>query len=265
MMSIEYSQNATSRIEDYFQKVRNSLMISRGVDAQEVIDGLREHIERELSGKPQPISEADAADVIRRLGSPEQFVDESEMAWWRKFSYRMQKGPEDWRLAYLSFGVLILGGLLTGPFGLIASFLLARASLAVSGRAECEAKRWLLYPSLILMYVMMLGLGLLWPIALGDIVGEMNNYRDGVFYQPPYFDHDGVGTILSSFAAGGLGLAVWWTILWFLWRKYSNRVRVIFRPFAETWTGATFGKIILLVWFLAITLGSVAAWLWFKT
>ena len=127
-MSIEYSQNATSRIEEYFQKVRTCLGISRSVDAQEVIDGLREHIERELSETPQPISEADAVDVIRRLGPPEQFVDESDISWWRKLAYRMQKGPEDWRLAYLSFGVLIFGGLLTGPLGFVASFLLARVA-----------------------------------------------------------------------------------------------------------------------------------------
>lgn len=264
-MSIAYSQNATGRIEEYLNTVRDCLKTSNSVDAQEVIDGLRDHIERELSGKHQPISEADVIDVIRRLGPPEQFVDESDLSWWQKMIQRLRKGPEDWRLAYLSFGVLILGSILTGPIGLIASFLLSRASLSVSGKDECKAKRWLLYPSLVITYAILLGFGLLWPAALGGFVGELNNHRDSVLYQEPYFVHDGVGTVLAGFASGGLALSLWWTILWILGRRYTGLVRAIFRPFANTWTGKTFGEIIAAVWCLTMVLAGVAVWLWFRT
>jgi len=264
-MSIEYSNSAKSRIEEYLNAVQDRLKISESVDAQEVIDELNEHIERELSGKSQPISEADVIDVIHRLGPPEQFVDESDLSWRRKMVQRLQKGPEDWRLAYLSFGVFLLGTLITGPLGLIASFLLSRASLSVSGKAECQAKKWLLYPSLVVTYAILLGFGLLWPAALGGAIGDLNNQRDSILYQEPYFDHDGVGTVLAAFAGGGLGFSVWWSVLWILGRKYPSRVRDIFRPFADNWTGKTFGKIIAVVWCLTIVLAGVAVWLWFRT
>ena len=146
-----------------------------------------------------------------------------------------------------------------------------RASLAISGKAEGDAKRWLLYPSLIIMYVIFLGLGLFWPSVLGGLAGEWSS-PGGALYKLPYFHtyfhtyiHNtgvGIGAFLLVFVGGGLGLSVWWTILWILGRKYSNAVRVIFKPFAEKWTGATFGKLLLLVWFLTIVLGAVAVWLW---
>jgi hypothetical protein len=265
MMTVEYSESAKSRIEDYLNAVRDRLKTSESVDAQEVVDDLRGHIERELSGVGQPVSEADAAMVLDRLGPPEQVVDEGDMSWWRKMILRLRKGPENWRLAYLSLGVLVVGTLLTGPFGIIASFLLSRAALSVAKEPEPPAKKWLIYPSLIVVYVFIVFVGLLWPAALGGLVGALSHRPGSPLYKDTFFDNDGLGTVLAILAGGGVGLSVWWSLLWVLGRSRPAIVRVVFRPFAEHWTGRVFGKVVLSGWGLTVILAAVAALLWVKT
>lgn len=266
MMTVEYSESAKSRIEDYLNAVRDRLKTSESVDAQEVVDDLRGHIERELSGVGQPVSEADVAKVLDRLGPPEQVVDEGDISWWRKMILCLRKGPEDWRLAYLSLGVLVVGTLLTGPFGIIASFLLSRAAFSVAKEPEPPAKKWLIYPSLIIVYVFIVFVGLLWPAALGGSVGTLLSRGPGSpLYKDIFFDNDGFGTVLVILACGGVGLSVWWSLLWMAGRSRPAIVRVVFRPFAEHWTGHVFGKVVLSVWGLTVLLAGAAALLWVKT
>jgi len=266
MMTIEYSEIAQSSIEDYLKAVRDRLTASESVDAQEVVEDLRGHIERELSGVTQPVSEADVKRVLERLGPPEQVVDEGDMSWWRKTILRLRRDPEDWRLAYLSLGVLIFGTLLAGPLGIIASFFLSRAALSVAKEPDPPAQKWLIYPSLIVVYAIIGFVGLLWPAyVLGALVGELNRGHGSLLYKDPFFDHDGFGTVLAVLAGGGTGLSVWWSLLWVIGRSRPVILRVAFRPFADNWTGRAFGKTVLVVWGLTACLGVTAALLWVKT
>ena len=264
MMTAEYSENTQSRIEDYLNTIRDRLRASDTVDAHEVVDDLRGHIERELSAMAQPVSDADVKKVLDRLGPPEQVVDEADMSWWRKLILRLRRGPEDWRLAYLSLGVLIIGAPL-GGIGIIGSFLLSRAALAVSKEPDPPAKKWLIYPSLIVVYTIVVLVGLAWPAALGGGVGELAEQDGRLLYKAPFFDNDGLGTILAVLAGGGLGLSVWWSILWGVGHRHPQIVRVAFEPFAERWTGRLFGKITLGVWALTGLFVGAAVLLWIKT
>jgi len=266
MMTVEYSEVARSRIEEYLRAVSDRLKTSESVDANEVVENLRGHIERELSDVTQPVSETDAKKVLERLGPPEQVIGDEDMSWWRRMILRLRRGPEDWRLAYLSLGILIVGTLLAGPLGMIASFLLSRAALSVAKEPDPPAKKWLIYPSLVIVYAMVAFVGLLWPAyALGGLVGELNHGHGSLLYKDPFFDNDGLGTVLAVLASGGAGLSLWWSLLWVGVRSRPRMLRVAFRPFADNWTGRLFGKVVIGVWVATVLLGVAAALLWIKT
>ena len=73
MMFAKYNQPVQSRIDDYLQAVRDRLGGSKSVDAQEVVDELGGHIERELSSLGESVSVSDVEEILDRLG-PHQAV-----------------------------------------------------------------------------------------------------------------------------------------------------------------------------------------------
>lgn len=165
---IALTDEAQARLDFYLGQVRLSLRGHRSVEPAEVERDIAEHIEGELSGVGRPVPAAELDKVLRQLGSPEQWVPAEDLVWWRKSLLRLRVGPEDWRLAYLSLGLLVLG-FFVPPFlalAIPAAFLLARAAVALAGeRGEAlGAQRWLLYPALLLVYapaaVALLG----WPV-----------------------------------------------------------------------------------------------------
>ncbi len=120
---ITLSESAKKSLEDYLRQARAYLRGSKSLDANEVEQNIAEHIENELEGAAEPVS-CDVLDaVLKKLGSPQQWIPEEELPWWRKIILRLRSGPEDWRLAYLSFGLLILG------FLILPSFIIAGLGL----------------------------------------------------------------------------------------------------------------------------------------
>ena len=257
-MTIEYSQSAKSRVERYLDAVRERLKASGSVDAREVMFDLRTHIERELSERDQPVSEEAAAAVLDRLGPPEDFVEEGDMSWWRKIVLRLRSGPEDWRLAYATVGSLALGVILGWVFGdthrsayysshqfngavFLAfgaiSFLLARAALSAQRGAMAAGQKWLLYPPLVVVYLLFivaLLIGL--PLAAGggafcasmvSLHGQAAAPWPG--YYPPVISELGIhperGGHLDDRAgllavwAGVVIAGLWWTVLGVLLRR----------------------------------------------
>jgi len=259
-MIVEYNAGAEARVADYLRRVRERLVAAESVDAEEVANDLRIHIDRELSEMRQPVSEADVSSVLNRLGPPEQVVSEEDMSWWAKMLLRWHRGPEDWRLAYLSLGVFVIGTLVAGPLGLIASFLLSRAALPVAGEPEPRAKKWLIYPSLIVVYLLVAAIGLLWPLWPGFAFGVLvASLQHGLPYKQPAATVllDGLRT-----AGGAMGLAIWWSLLWAYGRRHLPVVRTLFRPFAEKWTGRNFRKATVGAWVVTLVFASLAVLLW---
>jgi hypothetical protein len=149
---ITLSKSAKKSLEDYLRQARAYLRGSKSVDANEVEQNITEHIENELEGAAEPVS-CDVLDaVLAKLGSPQQWVPEEELSWWRKIILRLRSGSEDWRLAYLSLGLLVAGFLILpyAPAGIVlimASFLVSRAALSEAGDVDkLEAQKWFLYP-----------------------------------------------------------------------------------------------------------------------
>lgn len=227
------SESAKKSLDDYLRQARAYLRGSKSVDANEVEQNIVEHIENELEGAAEPVS-CDALDaVLKKLGSPQQWVPEEELSWWRKIILRLRSGSEDWRLAYLSFGLLVVGFLIlpNAPAGIVlilAGFLVSRAALSEAVDSnELKAQKWFLYPSLIIVYVFVLLALLTWPLVL--LIPLADGYERHFSRLQDDLDY---WVIAMSVIIAALGL--WWSILAAVILTSRKTVRVLFRPFADS-------------------------------
>jgi hypothetical protein len=159
------------------------------------------------------------------------------------------RGPEDWRLAYIAFGLLVLG-LIIPPLliGLLpASFCAARAALTVARERDepLGARRWLIYPPLVLVSLFLVIPMFLWPLAPAGALAHdlMRHYRHDPFLQLPVPDPL-VEPVLYvyTFAAA---LAVWWVILGAVLWVVPRLVSSLFRPFADGFGRRQAGTLVL--------------------
>ncbi len=232
---ITLSESAKKSLEDYLRQARAYLRGSKSVDADEVEQNIAEHIENELEGAAEPVSRDVLDVVLKKLGSPQQWVPMEELPWWWKIIFRLRSGPEDWRLAYISFA-LTVAGILTLPYApigivlILAGFLASRAAVAEAGDPEkLKAQKWLLYPSLIIVYIFVLLTLLTWPLLFIPLAGE---YEHTMIESNSRFDNEiDYWIVAASAIVAGLGL--WWSILAAAVLKPRKLLRVIFNPFAE--------------------------------
>ena len=228
-MMMTLSDGAKRSLEDYLRQARMYLRGSKSVDADEVEQNVTEHIETELEGVPEPVSRDDLNAVLKKLGSPQQWVPTEELAWWRLFILRLRTGPEDWRLAYLSFGLLVLGCILpwTFPVLVMASFIVSRAALTETDDThELKAQKWFLYPPLIVVYLFVILMLLMWPLILFLPVAEA--YERHFSRLQEDFDY---WLVAMSAILAGMGL--WWGVVAVVFLKCRKMVRFLFRPFAD--------------------------------
>jgi len=262
---IELSGSAKKSLEDYLRQVRTYLRWSKTADASEVEQNIAEHIENELGASDKPVS-CDALNaVLGRLGSPRQWVPEEELPWWSRIIMRLSNGPEDWRLAYVSLGLLIGAGLVvnyTRPFAVVlfASFAAARAAVeCADGEGGLGGRRWLVYPSLLVLYAFVLGVGLFGVFALGLLLGEFLWEIDGVATYVRMGD-EVFQCIVATIVTG-----LWWIVLGMVSYAVPGVVRGIFRPFADRFSrrwavgllGVGFVVVIVLGFVLACMSGAI--------
>jgi hypothetical protein len=194
---------------------------------------VNEHIENELGDTTEPVSSEQLGAVLKKLGSPLQWVPEEEIPWWRKFIIRIHSGPEDWRLAYLSFGLLLLGFIFLPSFFvfLVASYLVSRAAISFSNyNLQVEEQKWLLYPSLIIVNVMIFSALLLWPLTITIDVGygfasKINRSHSQFYGEIRYL------IMAVSFVISSLGL--WWLIFASFLMKKTKLIQTLVRPFND--------------------------------
>lgn len=239
---VELSYSAQRTLDQYLRQVKAYLRASRSVDATEVEQSIHEHIETELEGRAEPISADQLAGILKKLGSPRQWVPDEELPWWRRMLLGLQVGPEDWRLAYLSFGLLVAGMVCLsygGPVWVLAlaSFLVARAGLsAVSDLDELKAQKWLMYPGLLVVYIPLFLFIMFWPAGiLLPIAADLDHFEwlqqkwlvvfGSEFESAPYWL--AVTCIVMTVSA------LWWALAGLIALKILNLVKSIFHPFAE--------------------------------
>ncbi len=256
---VELSENARKGLEDYLRQVRSYLRWSKALDPSEVEQNITEHIERELEGAPEPVSSTALDGVLARLGSPRQWVPPEAMNWWGKLILKLHTDSEDWRLAYISFALLLMGCLFffVSPFQVVflaASFLTARAALTAGGGEDLGAQKWLLYPALLIVsaaFALTLFVG---PALLAAPAGAELHRIEWIRRD----SHMGLTAFATSATALVTGL--WWMLLGLLTCIRPNLIRLPLRPFADGFnrrhafaiSGAGLLLLILLAGFIAI-------------
>ena len=258
---INLSDRAKKCLDGYLQQVRTYLRGCKTVDADEIERNVIEHIESEFESTTAAVSFEELNTVLQRLGSPRQWIPEEELPWWRKTIFRLRTGPEDWRLAYISFGLLILGFVILPSFVVLipASFIVARAVLSETADAgELKSQRWLIYPSLIIVYTFITFWLILWPLVLlipfafdfGPIVrASYPQVRDDLRYW--------IMAISFIIAVSG----AWWAVLGAVFLKWRNLPSVLLRPFGD-WFNSKLALILLLIG-LALMILSLGLGIWY--
>lgn len=226
---IEFTAEARERFDEYVSAVRQS-----AAGSKDVKEDIRDHVDAALSSLPAPVRLEDLEPVLARLGAPSSWVREEELPWWRRVAYRFTHGTEDWRLAYLAFG-LTVAGLVLFPFGgfllLFAAFLVSRAyvELARSGETRLDARRWLVYPSMVIVLVITVMFFLLTPIFPLWAWGiDDGGFHRMVNIRPEDQPRSEVARITFGFMAVALGL--WWLTLSLLATLFAPRIAWLFSP-----------------------------------
>jgi hypothetical protein len=229
---IKLTGNAQKSLDKYLHQTRAYLKGAKSVDAAEVEQNITEHIENELAGAAEPVSADELEAVLRKLGSPQQWVPEEELPWWRKMMLRVQTGPEDWRLAYISFGLFVLGVLLlpTGFILIAGGFITARAALSlIEDTTLLKAQKWLLYPCLMTVYLALLGLLLGLPLL--GLVALAFEWEDTL--RETYRIADDTHYWLAACSVFAASLGLWWLIQAVVFLVRPNIPKTMFRPFAN--------------------------------
>ena len=160
---IEFTPDAQIRLANYLQQVR-ALAGSPDVNPDEIEADIREHVENELRTAPRPIEWTALDAVLTRLGPPSQ-SGAGEPSLLRRTGFLLRerlrgaraslgdrlhaareavwRRPEDWRLAYLTFGVFVVGMLtfVLFPIFLFVSYFLGRAGSPTSEREGWNSER----------------------------------------------------------------------------------------------------------------------------
>jgi hypothetical protein len=186
---IEFTPEAEARLAEYLRQVRAALAGSPDVNPDEIESDIREHVGNELRAASSPVGVARLEAVLDQLGPPAKWgaVESPSLLQRLKQHLRLAerirsarealyRGPEDWRLAYLSFGVFALGVLtvVLFPFALVVSYILSRAGLAAAREKGVEigpARKWLLYPPVAIVSLALLLAVLALPVVAGGVTG----------------------------------------------------------------------------------------------
>lgn len=235
---IDLTPSARQRLDDYFRGLRHSLRRASPAEADDVEQSVREHIEIALAGVPSPVGGEQLAEVLDRLGAPDGWVpaDERTLAerTVQQVRERLRSGPDEWRLAYLTFG-LFLAALLLMPIGvgfflMIASFLASRAyaELMESKQEPAGARRWLVYPAIGLFLAIATAIFVVGPagpvLAWGIEEEGFLRLLEQSGLRAPYHE--------AQFVAGSAAAAfgTWWVLASVLGMVFLPVIRFIFKP-----------------------------------
>jgi hypothetical protein len=234
---VTLSEDAQSHLDRYIGQVKTALRGHSSVDAEEVERDVLDHIETELAGQPQPVDAGQLLDVLDRLGAPDEWLP-TETHDGPLRSSPLPPRPEDWRLAYLTLAIFLAGPALFLPMILwplppilfVLSFLCARVALAHFARHDEQlgARRWLVYPALVVWYGVFLVALVGGPVLLTTVFvaddPTLPSRLTRWFGEPAW-----IGALCSI----GVLLGIWWMLLGLLLGRSPRRIHAAFRPFAD--------------------------------
>jgi hypothetical protein len=259
---IELTPDARMRFDDYLRRIRAALSGTRAVEPAEVEQNVIEHVEVALAGVPAPIGSEPLRAVLEQLGPPERWLPEEEQPLWRRMMGKLTNGPEDWRLAYLSFAVTAVM-LLFFPVGgvvlLPIAFLMSRAVVQlVQEKGETlGARAWLVVPPIAIAFLLFLAAVLFGMAALPVALAEEEGW-DVLGLRHPTDRADWLRMFVGLIALSG---GVWWVVLSGLFALLFRPIRWLFAPILNKLRRVHF------LWLTAIGivgagLGAVLLWVW---
>ena len=232
---IEMTPAARERLDSYLQRLRSELRGTRSVVADEVEQSVREHIEIALAGAQAPVGATDVIGVLDRLGPPERWLADEERPAWRRVIAKFRSTPDDWRLAYLAFG-LFLASLLLLPLGigallLVPAMIVSRAyvELARDRGEPLGARRWLVYPSIALVLALLTALFIIGPpLPVMGLLLDDNGF-EGLLDIP----HSKIGQVRFLAGLGSVVFGSWWIVFAAFCAAFLRPIRFVFAPLLE--------------------------------
>lgn len=309
---LELSAPAAARLEEYLVQVRAALSGAADVSPDDIEADIRDHVGSELRAAPRPVALAALESVLTKLGPPSQWGAAPDPTVFRRVGHLLREhlrdarvaaaagarrvgrtlwnGPEDWRLAYLSFGLFALGVLtffVLFPVTLVVSYVLSRAGLAHARERGIElgaGRKWLLYPPVVLVSAALLIAVVMWPLALGGVVFEQVEQARGrlsrlhaphplesddlranapIWREYPRLQSDrklvaAVGVepdfapVVAGLFVGAGALLLWWTIIGALGSHFPSAVRAVFCPLCDRFDRPHGTRLGLISFFLLI-------------
>ena len=260
---IRYTPEALAHLDDYLNDVRSAVAGHNSISPDEVEADVRDHVNAALGRVEQPVTERDVASVLERLGPPSQWVADSHRSIWKYLAdslkpvghraienikalpgeaYQAGRGlvgkvrdlPHGWRLAYVAFGLFALGLIAFPlfPAFLIAAYIAARADIALAReRGETlGARRWLVYPPIVIVSLALLIALTLWPLAFGAVAADMPRSARTDVAAAIGVPVQMVKGVVGVYAVVG-ALSVWWIILSLVTLRFPGLPGALFPPF----------------------------------
>jgi hypothetical protein len=303
---IAFSPPAERRFAAYLADVRAALFGHPDVSPDDVEADVREHVNSEFATLNRPVTLGELEAVLERLGPPTQWGNtaaarpaDPAFSLGELFgairrgllgvARGLWRGPEDWRLPYLTFVLTLLAPLTLG-LSLFAAYFLGRAALELAKEKgqPLGARRWLVYPALVLFSLPLL-LGFAVGPAVGATVGVYQTYETarqleganwltaskrpvpdgvranfeqllGVVRSFPLAG-DGQEVLFGAFAFVGAA-AAWWLLCGLFFWAFPRWPTALFHPLLDGYTGghgqrvAAGCAVVLMLW------GGLAYRLW---
>jgi hypothetical protein len=286
-----FTPEAATALDEYLRQVRAAVAGMSEVNPDEIEADVREHVATEFESAVRPVTLTEMEAVLVRLGPPQMWAAAGEpprpavsvsidwragLRWlrrkWQGFVSAFWRGPEDWRLAYLAFGTMLIG-IITLPIAigvllLFVSYLLGRAAaeLAVEKQAPLGARRWLVYPPVLLFAVPLFLAVAFWPVVAAPGVvevvedfkrdirraeyAEMNPKarRDDTTPRPEVLQKErrileaipgppNLAEVVAGFFAAAGALTLWWTLVGLTMWAFPRWPVVVFHPLLDGYTG----------------------------
>jgi hypothetical protein len=230
---IEMTPAARERLDSYLRRMRSELRGTRSVVADEVEQSVQEHIEVALANVQGPVGAAEVIGVLDRLGPPERWLADEERPVWHRFMDRLRNGPDDWRLAYLAFGLFLLSFVffaIGGVLLIIPAMLVSRAyvELARDRGEPLGARRWLVYPPIAAVLVFATAM-----LIIGPPLPVMALALDNRFEPTLDIPESRAGELRFLFGMGSVLFGSWWILAAAFCAAFLRPIRFVFAPLLD--------------------------------